>query len=98
MKGIKSILINTEENSPKINQRFSSAASRSRVYFLNKEILRLEEELNTQEIISKRNLNKEFKNDKEKEKELRIYEKYLDGVVYCIGNIDSRIGKFFSRG
>ena len=87
----------TDELSP-MNQRLSSTPKKSRIVFLNKEIMRLDEELDIQEIACNKQIFQDFTDEKEKEKELKKYETYLDGFIHCIANIDSRIARCFNRG
>lgn len=63
-----------------------------------REITRLEEELDCYEINQNNYSYKEIFDEKQKEKDLKTYEKFFEGIIYCIGQIDMRISKCLCRG
>lgn len=65
---------------------------------LYKEISRLEEELDCFEISQNNFSTKDFPDEKHKQKEIKRYARFLDGLIYCIGQADSRISKCLNRG
>ncbi|OMJ75296.1 hypothetical protein SteCoe_25614 [Stentor coeruleus] len=65
---------------------------------LYKEISRLEEELDYFEIGQNNFSTKDFPDKKQKQKELKLYARFLDGIIYSIGQVDSRICKCLNRG
>ena len=76
--------------------RLISTPKISNNHTLNKELLRLEEMLDNEEIASSPTL--EYENKDLKERDLKIYETYLDGMFRCTYQLDTRIGFCFSRG
>lgn len=65
---------------------------------LDKELSRLEEELDDEEILISNHPCMEYISKKAKEKELNIYERYLDQVIHSILQIDPRLGHCMQRG
>lgn len=93
------ITIQTNDNLTELSHSWtSSSPKRTTNNAVYKEISRLEEELDSHEISQKNSTNKEIFNEKQKEKDLKIYEKFLEGIIYCIGQVDIRISKCLSRG
>ncbi|OMJ89319.1 hypothetical protein SteCoe_8522 [Stentor coeruleus] len=93
------ITIQTNDNLAEFSSSWtSSSPKRTTSNAIYKEISRLEEELDSYEINQKNSKNKEFFNEKQKEKDLKTYEKFLEGIIYCIGQVDTRISKCLGRG
>ena len=67
-------------------------------YILNKELLRLEEMLDREEIARYSSPSIEYESIELKEKDLKTYETYLDGIISCIYQHDSRLGFCLRRG
>ncbi|OMJ91192.1 hypothetical protein SteCoe_6259 [Stentor coeruleus] len=93
------ITIQTNDYSTELpNSWTSPSPKRTTNNVIYKEISRLEELLDSYEINQKNSRNKELFNEKQKEKDLKIYENFFDSITYCIGQVDTRISKCLSRG
>lgn len=79
------------------NNRISSTPKRSRYFMVNKEINRLEEELDKQEININNRGFKFSEDEKFFEKDLKAYESCIQAINNCVSQIDSRTGKCLSR-
>lgn len=78
--------------------RYSSTPKKMPIITMHKEISRLEDELDYFEISNNGNLGKDLVKEKFKRKYLERCENFLEGIIYCVKLIDSRLAKGLSRG
>ena len=80
------------------NLRFSVTPNKSRQLAFSKEMTRLEEELDIKEIEIINRLKTDFHEESLIKNELKTYEVFIEKIISCITQNDSRIGKCVNRG
>ena len=85
---------------PSENQlrRSSFSPKKSTTQSIKLEMMKLEEELDTDEISLQLYEIQKLNNEQRKEAEKNIYEKYIENLIQCINKTDNRIGRSLLRG
>lgn len=80
------------------SRRVSLSPKKNNTQGISAEMLRLESELDKEEIELRLYEIKEHNSEDQKQQEVEVYEKYIETLLHCLCQTDNRLGKSLKRG